>query len=78
MSEIRDPMDAIFADGRAIDQALREAAQEAMWRHKQLGVPLVVWEDGKVKVIPPEEIQVDGPPPPLNGSNGAVINGDPL
>jgi hypothetical protein len=28
---------------------------------KQLGVPLVVWRDGQVVEIPPEEIVVDPP-----------------
>ncbi len=75
MTEERDPIDEAFADGRAIDQALKEAVQEALWRHKRLGQSVVVWENGQVVVIPPEEIPVDELPPPLqNGRNGTIGN----
>jgi hypothetical protein len=44
-----------------IDAALDRAEHSARLRHKQLGVPLVVWRDGQVVEIPPEEIVVDPP-----------------
>jgi predicted ABC-type ATPase len=34
------------------------AGREAMARHKALGLPVVVWRDGKVVEIPPEDIQI--------------------
>jgi hypothetical protein len=40
--------------------ALRRAVEEALWHHKLIGAPVVVWRDGKVMWIPPEEI----PTPP--------------
>lgn len=32
------------------------AGRNAMWRHKRLGVPVALWEDGKVVEIQPEDI----------------------
>lgn len=57
----------MFREGSAIDRALRRAVQKALWEHKQLGHPIVIWRDGKVVCVPPEEIRVDWPeqaPPP--------------
>ena len=34
------------------------AGREAFARHKALGHPVVIWRDGKVVVVPPEEIEV--------------------
>jgi hypothetical protein len=51
-------IDEIFADGTLIDLALKQAVQEALLRHKQAGNPVVVWRDGKIVWIPPEEILV--------------------
>ena len=41
-----------------INAALVEAGREARRRHKALGHPIVIWRDGKVVVVPPEEIEV--------------------
>jgi hypothetical protein len=48
----------IFAEGKLIDKALRMAVREAMLRHKQAGVPIVVWRRGKVVRIPASQIKV--------------------
>ena len=45
----------IFREGTLIDKALERAAREAMRAHKRAGVPLVVWRDGKVAYVEPEE-----------------------
>ncbi len=52
-------VDRICRERTLIDAAVERAAREARLRHKQLGVPLVVWRGGKVVEIPPEEIVVD-------------------
>jgi hypothetical protein len=39
-----------------IDKALEEAAHQALRMHKRLGNPVVIWRDGKVVWVPPEEI----------------------
>ncbi|HEX5106683.1 MAG TPA: hypothetical protein VFV87_22840 [Pirellulaceae bacterium] len=51
----------LLADTDRVMQAVRQAGRDARLRHKQLGVPLVVWRDGQVVEIPPEEIVVDPP-----------------
>jgi hypothetical protein len=40
------------------EKALKEAVAEAIAEHKLRGHPIVVWRDGKVVSIPPEEIVV--------------------
>jgi hypothetical protein len=55
-------VNANFADTARVTEAVRQAGREARLLHKQRGVPLVVWQDGKVVEIPPEEIIVDLPP----------------
>lgn len=40
------------------EMALKEAVAEALAEHKLRGHPIVVWRDGKVVTIPPEEIVV--------------------
>lgn len=64
MSEREDTKDIeeLFRDGEAIDRALREAVKDALREHKKLGHPIVVWEDGKVVVVPPDEICVEDEP----------------
>jgi hypothetical protein len=38
---------------------INEGVQRALRVHKALGHSVVGWEDGKVVIIPPEEIEVD-------------------
>jgi hypothetical protein len=50
-----------------IQHALTKAVQETVRTHKLLGRPIVVWRDGKVVWVPPEEIELDEE---RNGTNG--------
>jgi hypothetical protein len=50
----------ILKDRTRVQKALRDGVQKALRFHKAMGVPIVVWQDGKVVEIPPEEIQLDG------------------
>jgi hypothetical protein len=43
-------------DGTAIQEAMRQAVRDTVREHKLLGYPIVVWRDGKVVWVPPEEI----------------------
>jgi len=52
----------IFAEGNSIDQALNQAVQIAVWKHKVLGNSIAIWRDGKVVWIPPEEINLTEKP----------------
>ena len=42
-----------------MDRAMIESAQLCFWRHKRLLQPIVVFENGKIVHVPPEEIQLD-------------------
>lgn len=44
-----------------IEHAMKLAGDEALRLHQRFGQPLVVWQDGKVVLIPPEEIMLDEP-----------------
>lgn len=61
-------IDEICRDGSEIDAAVERAGRQARLKHKQMGVPIVIWRDGQIVEIPPEEIIVDPPiaPPTEN------------
>jgi hypothetical protein len=40
------------------EMALKEAVAEAIAEHKRMGQPIVVWRDGQVTKVPPEEIVI--------------------
>lgn len=46
----------IDVEEEAIDRAVTLAVREALLDHKRAGNPVAIWEDGKVKIVPPEEI----------------------
>ncbi|HVP10202.1 MAG TPA: hypothetical protein VMV94_03340 [Phycisphaerae bacterium] len=43
----RKDITAIFREGTLIDRAIAAAARDAIRRHKQAGVPLAYWQNGK-------------------------------
>lgn len=47
------------AEKIAIEQAMHEVVHGVVLRHQQAGQPLVVWQDGKVVLIPADSIQPD-------------------
>ena len=65
----RDISSGVLLPGDALDEdalakqfgVSRTPVREALLQHKKLGNPIVVWKDGKVVWIPPEEIPVDDP-----------------
>lgn len=50
-SENKLPDWAILAE-----KALKEAVAEAIEEHRRKGFPIVIWRDGKIVHIPPEDI----------------------
>jgi hypothetical protein len=48
---------------QAIDAGVRDGVRAALLAHKRAGRSIVIWRDGKVVELPPEEIPVeeDGP-----------------
>jgi hypothetical protein len=49
-------------DEGAVLKALKTGVQRELKIHKALGNPVTAFRDGKVVVVPPEEIQIDEPP----------------
>ncbi|MDQ2921170.1 MAG: hypothetical protein M3R52_06135 [Acidobacteriota bacterium] len=48
-----------FAEqAEAIERILQAAVRETLSMHKRLGNPIAVWKDGKVVIVPPEEIVI--------------------
>jgi hypothetical protein len=48
----------ILRDGTAIDRAIVAAHRRVIQRHRQLGVPLVIWRDGQVVEVPLESVDL--------------------
>jgi len=48
----------LFEEGTEIDRALRLGVRDALIMHKKLGFPIVVWQDGQIVWVPPEEIEI--------------------
>jgi hypothetical protein len=57
-AQYRDKIEEALADRERITQALADGVREALKKHKQAGNPVVVWRDGKMVWLKPEEIQV--------------------
>ena len=51
---------AVLRDGAAIDHAIEAAGYAVVRRHRQLGLPLVIWQDGQVIEVPPESVWIPG------------------
>jgi hypothetical protein len=51
---------ARFADSKQMERIFREAVREAVLRHKRLGESIAEWRDGRVVIVPPDEIPEDG------------------
>ena len=48
-----------FAEqAEAIERILQAAVQRELSIHKRLGNPIAIWKDGKVVIVPPEEIVI--------------------
>ena len=42
----------------AIERILQSAVQQTLSIQKRLGNPISIWKDGKVVIVPPEEIVI--------------------
>jgi hypothetical protein len=54
----KDRITEALADKEKLTQALTQGVREALLKHKQAGNPVVVWQDGKMVWLKPEEIPV--------------------
>jgi hypothetical protein len=60
----------VLGDGRAIDRAIVATRRRVILRHRQLGVPLVIWQNGGIVEVAPESVEIpaaDDPPVPPTG-----------
>ena len=57
-AQFRDKIEEALSDRDGITEALAAGVREALKKHKQAGNPVVVWRDGKIVWLKPEEIQV--------------------
>ncbi|MBM3568848.1 MAG: hypothetical protein FJX46_08840 [Alphaproteobacteria bacterium] len=55
-------VERMVRDGDAIDRAMVAARRKAILRHRQLGVPLVLWRDGRVIEIDPNRVPLPRAP----------------
>ena len=57
----------LFIDhGKDIERVLQLAVHDALRMHKRIGNPIATWKDGKVVIVPPEEIII---PPDVSETN---------
>ncbi len=54
----RDRIEEVLADREKLTEALATGVREALKKHKQADNPVVVWRDGKMVWIKPEEINI--------------------
>lgn len=50
--------DYFATHAKDIERVLRRAVNHALLMHKRLGNPIATWKDGKVVIVPPEEIVI--------------------
>jgi len=54
----KDKISEAFSNPDIITKALAQGVKEALIQHKRSGNPIVVWRDGKVVWLKPEEIPI--------------------
>lgn len=60
--ELSREIGSIIRDGSAIDGAILAARRRVIRRHRRLGVPLVIWRDGRVVEVSPESVELPTDP----------------
>lgn len=60
--------DINVVQGEPVVAALRQAVRAALLEHKRAGNPVASWENGRVVIIPAEEIEVGETPADSGGS----------
>lgn len=54
-----DELLEILRDGTEVDRALARAVRRAIREHKEEGLPLAVWRDGRVVWVSAEELEAE-------------------
>ena len=50
------PNDYFYTHAEEIGKIMQKGVRQALLMHRRLGNPIAEWKDGKVVIIPPEEI----------------------
>lgn len=58
------------ANREALEQSMRRAVQDALREHKAFGNPIAISHNGKVVIVPPDEIVLND-----TAANGTESNG---
>ncbi len=53
----RDISEILSANPSVILEAVSEGVQDAIERHKQMGLPMAIWEDGAVRWVAPAKLE---------------------
>jgi hypothetical protein len=61
MEERPKSIKELLLNTKIVEEALWRGVQHALLEHKRAGNPIAVWQDGRVVIIPPEEIPVEDP-----------------
>jgi hypothetical protein len=56
-AQYRDKIEEALSDRERLTKAMAAGVREALKKHKQAGNPVVVWRDGKMVWLKPEEIE---------------------
>lgn len=51
----------LVEQAKEIEEIFHKAVQHELSIHKRMGNPIAVWQDDKVVLIPPDQIQLDEP-----------------
>lgn len=63
-----EDVEKIFREGTEVEQAIMAARRRIILEHRRLGVPLVIWRDGKVVEVSPDSVDL---PPDRNDARTA-------
>jgi hypothetical protein len=56
MNSQKKDLDQVFRDGTAIQEAVGRAYRRAVKQHRQNGVPMIFWKDGKIVEVPADQL----------------------
>jgi hypothetical protein len=65
------PKDLLVTHGKEIEEVFRQAVRQELLKSKKLGHAIASWRDGKVVIIPPEEIPVSDEAEEVGGREGS-------
>lgn len=51
-------IESIIRDGTAIDRAIVRARRRVIRQHRQQGIPLAIWRDGRVITVPADSVEL--------------------